>query len=312
MFFKSLLTFFGIILLSSFIFFKSGEFLNKKDLASPVLGVSKSRISENIWIPSLEENYTGHFLDAPEITAISALFIEINTGQILYAKNPIQELSIASLAKIMTTIVALENRNPDDIFTVSQRASEMEPDKMFLIPGEKLTLKQLLDGIFLVSANDAAEVIAENTTGRREEFINLMNSKASQLGMNNTFFLNPSGLEEDNVKQYSTALDVTIMSRFLITRWPEVVNISSQPHVYIERSPDHQDYDMYTGINLLGTHPGVLGLKTGYTPEAGLTLVTLARRGEKEIIGVLLDTTNRRDDAKVMLDYSFKKLGLEI
>lgn len=312
MFFKSLLTACGIILLGAFIFIKSEEFFVSHDLTSPVLGVSKQRLSENIWSPKLEAGYESQFKDAPEVTAISAFFVEVNSGQILYAKNPNQELSIASLTKLMTTIIALENKSLDDVFTISDKASSMEPDKMYLIAGERLTLKQLLDGIFLVSANDAAEAISENTTGRREEFINLMNSKARQLGMNNTFFLNPSGLEEDFAKQYSSALDVAVMSRYLITHWPEVVNISSQPHVYIDKTTYHQDYDMYSGINLLTTYPGVLGLKTGYTPEAGLTLVTLARRGDKEVLGVLLGATNRRDDAKVMLDYSFKKLGLEI
>ena len=309
---KNVLTFLGIILLGSFIFFKSGEFFISDNLTSPVLGVAKKRVSENIWSPELENTSLNQFTDAPEITAISALFVDTATGEVLYQKNPRQELSIASLVKIMTTVVALESKNMEDIFNVSERASAMEPDKMFLITGEKLTLRQLLDGIFLVSANDASEVIAENTTGRREEFINLMNSKARQLGMNNTFFLNPSGLEEDFAKQYSTAFDVAIMSRYLITRWPDIVNISSQSHVYIDRTAYHQDYDMYSGINLLTTYPGVLGLKTGYTPEAGLTLVTLARRGDREVLGVLLGATNRRDDAKVLLDYSFKNLGLEI
>lgn len=309
---KYLFAFFGIILLGSFVFFKSEDFLKTPNLTSPVLGVSKSRISENVWSPKAEDLIDSKFNDAPEITAISALFVDTATGEILYSKNPTQELPIASLTKIMTTIVALENKTFNDVFTVSNEASAMEPDKMFLIAGEKLTLRQLLDGIFLVSANDAAEVIAENTTGRREDFINLMNSKARQLDMNNTFFLNPSGLEEDFAKQYSTALDVAIMSRYLITRWPDVVNISSQPHVYIDRTDYHQDYDMYNGINLLTTYPGVLGLKTGYTPEAGLTLVTLARRDDKEVIGVLLGAINRRDDAKALLDYSFQKLNLGI
>lgn len=311
MYFKYLLASLGIILLTGFIFFKSEDLLLTKDLASPVIGSSKIKTSENLWFPQIE-NIDSDFTDAPEITALSALFIETNSGQILYAKNPRQELSIASLTKIMTTLIAMENRNLDDLFLVSLQASEKEPDKMFLIPGEKLTLKQLLDGIFLVSANDAAEVIAENTTGRREEFINLMNSKARQLGMNNTFFLNPSGLEEDFAKQYSTALDVALMSRYLIKNYPSIVDISSQPHVYIDKTSDHQDYDMYSGINLLTTYPGVLGLKTGFTPEAGLTLVTLARRRDKEVIGVLLGAVNRREDAKSLLDYSFKKLGLEI
>ena len=312
MYYKSLLSACGIILLISFIYFKSTDLLADKNLASPVLGVSKIKISENIWYPEIENDYSGRFVDAPEITAISALFIETNTGQVLYAKNPRQELSIASLTKIMTTIIALDNRNIDDVFSVSEQAAEKEPDKMYLKAGEKLTLKQLLDGLYLVSANDAAEVIAENTTGRREEFINLMNSKARQLGMNNTFFLNPSGLEEDFAKQYSTALDVAVMSRYLVKNYPTVVDISSQPYAFIEKTDDHQDYELYTGINLLTTYPGVLGLKTGFTPEAGLTLVTLARRGNAEVIGVLLGAVNRRDDAKAMLDYSFQKLGLEI
>lgn len=323
--FKSISALLGILLLGGFILIRSGEFLNQKPLTSPVLGVSKISISENIWSPKMEDVKVGDFIDAPEVTAISALFVETGSGTVLYSKNPSQELSIASLTKIMTTIIALENRDIDDIYTISEQAASMEPDKMFLIPGEKLTLKQLLEGIFLVSANDAAEAISENTTSRREEltsaeerqsartdFINMMNSKARRLGMNNTFFLNPSGLEEDHAKQYSTAIDVAVMSRYLVRKFPEIVNISSKEHVYIEPTAYHQDYDMYSGINLLTTYPGVLGLKTGYTPVAGLTLVTLARRGDKEIIGVLLGAVNRRDDAKALLDYSFKKLGLDI
>lgn len=303
---------FGIIFLLGFVAVRFSEFLQAKALVSPVLGVTSHRVSQNIWFPKINEITPGMFSDAPEITAISALFIESNSGQILYAKNPEQQLSIASLTKIMTTIVALENRNMSDVFSISKQAAEMEPDKMFLIAGEKMTLKELLQGIFLVSANDAAEAIAENTTGRREEFINLMNAKARALGMNKTFFLNPSGLEEDFAKQYSTALDVAVMSRYLVHTFPEIVNISSQPRIYIEPTAYHQDYDMNNGINLLTTYPGVLGLKTGYTPEAGLTLVTLARRGNKEVIGVLLGSVNRRDDAKALLDYSFEKLGLSI
>lgn len=313
MFIRNLLTCCGIILLIGFIFFKSVEFLRSDDLVSPVLGVSPKGISQNIWIPEIRESsFNVSASELPEVTAISALFIETNTGEVLYSKNPRQELSIASLTKIMTSIIALEKRDMNDLFTVSQQAADMEPDKMLLTAGEKLILKELLEGIFLISANDAAEVIAENTTGSREEFIKLMNSKARILGMNNTFFLNPSGLEEDYAKQYSTAMDVAVMSRYLIKNFPEVVNISSQPHILIEATSNHQDYDMYSGINLLTTYPGVLGLKTGYTPEAGLTLVSLARRGDKEILGVLLGATNRRDDARILLDYSFGKLGLSV
>lgn len=296
-----------IVILCAFILFKIIGLFEKKALESPVLGISREDISLNTWSPDLVRDKL--FPDAPQITSVSALFVDTFTGEVLYAKNPEEKLPIASLVKIMTAIVVLEKKTLDDVFVVSQRASEMEPDKMFLLPGEKHTLKNLLEGIFLVSANDASEVIAEGTTRRREEFINLMNTKALQLGMNSTLFINPSGLEEDLKKQYSTSMDVATMSRYLIRRRPEIVEISAQPYVYIERTSDHQDYEMYSGINLLTTYPGVVGLKTGFTPEAGLTLVTLARSGNREILGVLLGATNRRDDAKSLLDYSFAKLS---
>ncbi len=295
-----------IFIVFGFILYKS---YYKSSLVSPVLGISKERLADNIWFPQKAEFNVEEFNSAPEITSQAAFFIETNSGRVLYQKNPQEKYHIASLMKIMTTIVALERKKMDDIYDISSYAAGMEPDKMLLIAGEKLTLKELLEGIFLVSANDAAEALAEGTTGRREEFINLMNSKAVQLGMNNTFFANPTGLEEDTINQYSTAYDVSLMSRYLIRRWPEILEISSNPHIYIERTADHQDYDLYSGINLLTTYPGVMGLKTGYTPEAGLTLVTLARKGNKEVLGVLLGAVNRRDDAKALLDYSFLKLG---
>ncbi len=286
----------------------------KTELISPVLGVSANMVSDNIWSP--QESSASSDIDLPEITAEAAFFVEANTGVILYSKNPQLKKPIASLTKIMTAIIALEHKKFDDIFTVSKRASEMEPDEMILLEGEKLNLEELLSGIFLVSANDAAEVLAEQSTLNREVFIAEMNSKAKILGMNKTLFINPTGLEEDDITDptklrlhYSTAYDVALMSRYLISKWPKVVGISSSPHIYLPRTETHQDYELYSGINLLTTYPGVLGLKTGFTPEAGLTLVTLAKRGDSEVIGVLLGSTNRREDAQKLLDYSFKKLG---
>ena len=247
-------------------------------------------------------------INAPQVSAEASLFVETKTGQVLFAKNPKRKLPIASLVKVMTVLVALEHKGMDDKFLVSQYAADMEPDKMLLIAGEKLTLRELLDGIFLISANDAAEVIAEGTTGDRDEFIRLMNSKAQQLGMKDTYLVNPAGLDEDSDNSYSTAYDLAILTRYLIRRFPEVVDISSTEHIYLSETPDHQDYDMYSGINLLTTYPGVVGFKTGYTPEAGLTLITLARNNGHEVIGVLLGSASRRDEAREILDYSFGKL----
>ena len=277
---------------------------SKKEFISPVNG--EKVLGINQWLP---KQVLGSQSNAPQITSKAGLFIEIKTGQILYEKNIHNKLPIASLVKVMTVLIALEHKNMEDKYTVSQRAADMEPDKMLLIVGEKLFLRELLDGIFLISANDAAEVIAEGTTGDRAQFLKLMNDKAKQLGMKDTFFVNPTGLDEDTNNSYSTVYDLAILTRYLIRHYPEVVNISKTEHIYLPITEDHQDYDMYSGINLLTTYPGVMGFKTGYTPEAGLNFINLVRKEGKEVVGVLLGSGSRRDEARELLDYSFKKLG---
>ncbi|MBI2314734.1 D-alanyl-D-alanine carboxypeptidase [Candidatus Daviesbacteria bacterium] len=273
-------------------------------LISPLIK-QENVLGINLWLPQVLDSK----LNAPKITAKAALFIDTKDGKTLYSKNINGRLPIASLVKVMTVLVALEHKNMDDTYVVSERAAGMEPDKMLLIAGEKLTLKELLSGIFLVSANDAAEVLAEGTIGDREEFIKLMNIKAQQLGMKDSYFANSTGLDEDTNNSYSTVYDLAILTRYLIKHYPEVVDISKTEHIYLPITENHQDYDMYSGINLLTTYPGVIGFKTGYTPEAGLTLITLARKDNHEVIGVLLGTENRRDEARELLDYSFNKLG---
>lgn len=282
------------------------------NLISPTIAQSRLSISDNIWFPNASDQDFSTEKGVPQITANAAFFVDANSGEVLYQKNPHEKYHIASLIKIMTTIITMENTDMDAHLAVSQRASNFEPDKMFLKPGEVLTVKDLLTGVFLVSGNDAAEVLAERVIGKRDEFIALMNAKAEQLGMRDTTFINPTGLEEDGKRQYSSAYDVALMSRYAIKRWPDLLRISSQPYAYIPKTDTHQDYTLYSGINLLTTYPGVMGFKTGFTPEAGLTLVTVAKRGDKEVIGVILGATERRDDAKKLLDYSFKKLGVKI
>ncbi|OGE30799.1 hypothetical protein A2631_03865 [Candidatus Daviesbacteria bacterium RIFCSPHIGHO2_01_FULL_44_29] len=274
-------------------------------LVSPVFG--QISIADNLWLPEVRASEES----GPTLTARSAFFVDTQTAQVLFEKNSHLRLPIASLAKIMTVIVTLENKKFTDQVSISNRAAEMEPDKMLLIGGESLSVEELLDGVFLVSANDAAEALAEAVTGQRDDFIPLMNLKAKQLGMKDTLFINPTGLEEDGAEQFSSAYDVALMSRFAIQKWPHLVDISSREHILFDKTPTHQDYDLYSGINLLSTYPGVVGFKTGFTPEAGLTLVTLARKQGKEVLGVLLGSTNRRDDARTLLDYSFTKLSIQ-
>ncbi|MCL5784905.1 MAG: D-alanyl-D-alanine carboxypeptidase [Patescibacteria group bacterium] len=267
----------------------------------------KEKIADNLWFPLPASS---SFNDAPQLTAEAAYFIDTDTGRVLFQKNPHSRLPIASLTKIMTVIVTLENKDWNDEISISTNAANMEPDHMELIAGEKLTVEELLDGIFLISANDSAEALAENATGNRDNFIKKMNEKTIELGLKDTLFINPTGLEEDGRQQYSSAFDVALISRYAITHFPHLVDISSKPHIYLDKTPTHQDYDLNSGINLLTTYPGVVGFKTGYTPEAGLTLVTLARRGGHQVLGVILNSQDRRDEARELLDYSFKNLGV--
>lgn len=292
--------------LAIFSFLVSGTKITPARLVTPLI-TQEAGLGLNQWFPKAVLGIQSRDL---QISAKSAFFIDSKSGQVLFAKEPNLKLPIASLAKIMTVLITLEHKNINDQFLVSQHAADMEPDKMLLISGEKLTLEELLDGIFLISANDAAEVLAEGSVGSRDEFIKLMNTKAIQLGMKDTYFANPTGLDEDEKNSYSTTYDLAILTRYLIRRYPLTTEISQKEHIFLPQTDNHQDYDMYSGINLLTTYPGVIGFKTGYTAEAGLTLVTLARKNGHEVIGVLLGSESRRDEARELLDYSFKKLGV--
>jgi len=294
-----------LIILAGFILIRLKFGTEPQELISPLLTKEKV-LGVNQWLPSL---VSANQANAPQITAQAAFFIDSKTGQVLFAKNPNQRLPVASLVKVMTVLLALEHKKMDDQFLVSQHAADMEPDKMLLIAGEKLTLKELLYGIFLVSANDATETLAEGITGSRVEFIKLMNDKAMQLGMKDTFYANPTGLDEDSNNSYSSAYDLAILTRYLIRNFPEVVSICSTEHIILPITNTHQDYDLYSGINLLTTYPGVVGFKTGYTPEAGLTLINLTRKNGHEVIGVILGSGDRRDEARELLDYSFGKIN---
>jgi len=306
---------FVALIVTAFLFLPAAM---SEPLISPVFNVNKLRFSDNVWFPNTHSLGIPQAKAGPLLTAKAVFAVDASSGQILFDQGSHIHLPIASLTKIMTVVVAVESQPMDKQFIISQQAVDMEPDKMFLKAGERLSLKELLDGIFLVSANDAAEQLAESTTGRREEFINIMNSKAAQLGMKDTHFINPTGLEEDPPQnsgvngqlQYSTAYDVALMTRYAIKNYPHLLGISSQPQIIIPETKNHQSYELNNGINLVTTYPGVVGFKTGYTPEAGLTLVTVVKRKNQTIISVLLGSENRRDDAKKLLDFITGQLGI--
>ena len=216
---------------------------------------------------------------------------------------------MASLTKIMTAIVAIENRKEDDRYIVKE-SDLVGENSMGLSSGEVLTLEELLYGLILPSGNDAAEVLASSYPGGRNAFISAMNDKASSLGLTNTSFTNPTGLEGDG-KQYSTAYDLLVITRFGLKNFPLFREVVSTVEKEILGNSYHKYFYLYNETNLLTSYPGVRGVKTGYTPEAGLCLVTYLDYEGHEILGVLLGSQNRRQEMKDLLDSSLKLQGVE-
>lgn len=259
------------------------------------------------WKPT-QRNVLSYASSGIELSAQAALIYDLTEDEELYEKNSEIRLPIASLTKIMTAVIALENKKQDDRYYVS-KSDLVGENSMGLTPGEVLTLEELLYGLILPSGNDAAEVLASSFVGGREAFIQAMNQKAASLGLSNTNFTNPSGLEGDG-KQYSTANDLLVITRYAIKNFPLFREVVSTVEKEIPYSSGHKYFYLYNETNLLTSYPGVRGVKTGYTPEAGLCLVTYLDYEGHEIIGVLLGSENRRQEMKDLLDYSLRLEGI--
>lgn len=245
---------------------------------------------------------------APSISATSSLVFDITTEKVLFAKDVSTRLPMASLTKIMTAIVALEHPKANDVYTVPGAALVGE-DSMGLSTGESLTLSDLLYGLMLHSANDSAEVLAANFPTGRDGFITAMNEKVATLGLSDTHFTNPTGLEGDG-NQYTTSKDLLVITRYALFHFPLFREAASTFDYTIPATDTHKVFYLENETNLLTSYPGVQGVKTGYTPEAGLCLVTYLNYGGHQIIGIILHSNDRRDDMKELLDYSLKKAGV--
>lgn len=259
-----------------------------------------------LFLPHIENVEAGNFSEPP-IEAKSALMYEVKTGKTLFAKNLHQKLPMASLTKIMTAVIALENYKTDTEFIVQKRELIGE-DSMGLTEGEEISVHDLLYGLLLPSGNDASEVLASNFPGGRDNFIAAMNKKVAALGLLNTHFTNPSGLEGDG-NQYTTVYDLLVITNYALSHFPLFGQIVAIREYHIPYTKKHKEFYLENETNLLSTYPGVKGVKTGYTPEADLCLVTYLEHDEHNIIGILLGSNNRRKEMKGLLDYSLKKLG---
>lgn len=261
----------------------------------------------NLFLPKVE-TIAASTIEPPRIEAKSALVFNLSNSELLFAKNINDKLPMASLTKIMTAVIALENKREDDKYLVTSQELVGE-DSMGLTPGEVLSLEELLYGLILPSGNDATAVLAANYPKGRDGFVLAMNNKARALGLSDTNFTNPSGLQGDG-NQYTTAYDLLIITNYTLSHFPLFRTVAQTPYYVVPYTQTHKEFYLENETNLLSSYPGVKGVKTGYTPEAGLCLVTYLEYKGQKIVAVLLGSNNRRQEMKDLLDYSLKTLGI--
>ena len=259
---------------------------------------------EPTWNPQTENNTYSQ----PLIAGQAGMLVELNSGDILFSKNADERRPIASLVKIMTTVVALEHKNIDSKVFITLDAAHVGENSMGISSGETYTLEELLYGMILHSGNDAAYAIAEVVAGDSDRFVDWMNFKAEELGLQNTYFADPSGLDDGS---YSTSADLVKLTRYAMKN-PEFRKIVGTVEKEIFSTDEHKYIYLYNQTNLLTTYPGVAGVKTGFTEEAGLSLVTYAANGGKEVVGVVLNSIDRKGDMILVLDHGFETLGINV
>ncbi|TDA64009.1 MAG: D-alanyl-D-alanine carboxypeptidase [Clostridia bacterium] len=241
----------------------------------------------------------------PEIQARAAIVMDVGSGRVLYDRNIHMRLSQASTTKITTAILALEKGNRKDRVRVSRHAAETGGSSIWLAEGEVHSLDDLVYALMLDSANDAAVAIAEHVAGSEEAFVAMMNAKAKEIGAGDTHYANPHGLPDP--EHYSSAYDLALLSRYALQMpaFREIV----QTRERVIPWEGHEWSRLLQNINgfLFGprSYPGAIGVKTGYTQEAGRCLVAAASRDGWELIAVVLNSPDIYGEAASLLDYAF-------
>lgn len=256
--------------------------------------------------PNWQPVSTEYYKNQPLIAGHSGILVELQGGKTMFDYNSRERRKIASLTKIMTAVVALEHKPLTTKMKVSAKAATVGENAMGVSEGETYSLEDLMYGLILNSGNDAAYTIAENTAGSAEAFVQWMNLKAQDLGLVDTYFADPSGLDDST---YSTPADLVKLTRYALKN-PAFKEIVKTVEWEILSNTEHKYIFLENQTNLLRTYPGVAGVKTGYTEEAGLCLVTYAQKDGVELVGVVLNSIDRKGDMILMLDYGFNNLGV--
>jgi serine-type D-Ala-D-Ala carboxypeptidase (penicillin-binding protein 5/6) len=250
-------------------------------------------------------------IPVPAVDAQEVALVNLDTGRLLWQRNARAPWAPASLTKIFTAMVATDLIGMNSLVTVPATINQLPPDStvMGLTAGERLTVRELLYGVFLESGNDAAEALASAVT-TRSTFIADMNVRALRLGLRTTHFINPTGL--DAAGHYSSAYDLAVAARYLELHYPGLVTIAATPAIALPATATHKAFALVNLNKLLHTYPGTYGLKTGWTEAALGCLITTSSRGGHRLLAVMLGAPNGTAYAEMpkVLDYGFELLGV--
>lgn len=240
-----------------------------------------------------------------QISAKTYVLIEKDTKKILHSKDEHTKMPMASTTKIMTTILALESKDLDTPFKVEEKWVKVEGSSMGLLPGDTVTMLDLCYGMMLASGNDAANVVAYKLAGDIKNFAKLMNDKAKEIGMKNTNFVTPSGLDDKD--HYSTAYDMALLARYALNNqlFKEICSTQKKQLSY-----GNPPYDRWLSNHnkLLKTYEGCIGVKTGFTKKSGRCLVSAVQKDNTTLIAVTLNAPNDWQDHTRLYNYGFKNI----
>ena len=246
----------------------------------------------------------------PTTGAEAACLIDADTGRILYQVNPNKWVHPASTTKIVTMLTALDKGADklDQPIHISQYAADTEPSVLGIAPGDKLTLREAMRGMMVVSGNDVAVAVAETLGGTVGAYADMMNAEAAKLGATHTHFVNPNGLTAP--KHYTTAVDMAKIAAYGLKHYPEFKYTVSLPNYTVKYLGGRTKYVETTNRFLTSGYKGADGVKTGYTDAAGVCLVASATRNGHTLVVSLFNDDNRWTDAPAILDYGFRRLQL--
>lgn len=303
--FKNKLFLLNSIIIGALFFFVPGQNFYQTLEIIQQKPVVRSWIESYPAIYDYPENISGRA--APVTSARSVLVVDSFSNAVLYELNPNERLRPASTTKLMTALVALDKYKTND-FLLTDNIEE-GGSKMGLTKGDEVGVEEILKGLLINSGNDAAEVLADNYPLGRKQFIFQMNQKAQELNMNNTHYTNVSGFDEPN--HYTSSKDLLLLTENMLKR-SEVSGIVGIYQTTVYDKSKHKAYFLKNVNKLLAKIPGVFGVKTGYTEEAGECLITAVKRDNREILTVVLGSTDRFGETEKLIDWVFKNYRWQV